>query len=154
MAGLKLREAEPSDLHTVAALFRSARETCLPFLPPLHTREEDLEFFRTKIFTEYELTAAELDGEIAGYSAVSPGWLEQLYVLPRFQGMGVGGQLLLRAKEGRASFQFWVFQKNINARRFYEKHDARLVRLTDGAGNEECEPDALYEWRAGAAQTI
>ena len=153
MAVPNLRKAEPSDLHALAGLFRLLRETCLPFLPQLHTPEEDVELFRKKIFPDYELTVAEMDGEIAGFSAVSPGWLEHLYVLPQFQGRGVGGQLLSRAKEGQASFQFWVFQKNINARRFYEKLGARLVRLTDGAENEEHEPDALYEWHASAAQT-
>ncbi len=86
MAGLRLREAEPSDLHTVAALFRSVRETCLPFLPRLHTPEEDVQFFRERVFPHFNLTIAEMNGEIAGYSAVLPGWLEQLYVLPQFQG--------------------------------------------------------------------
>jgi hypothetical protein len=33
------------------------------------------------------------------------------------------------------------------ARSFYERRGLRLVELTDGAGNEEREPDALYEWR-------
>ena len=40
-----------------------------------------------------------------------------------------------------------MFQKNEGARRFYERHGFRLVRLTDGDGNMEKEPDALYEWR-------
>lgn len=154
MAGLRLRKAEPSDLHTVAALFRSVRETCLPFLPRLHTPEEDVQFFRERVFPHFNLTIAEMNGEIAGYSAVSPGWLEQLYVLPQFQGRGIGAQLLTRAEGSQASFRFWVFQKNFRARRFYENHGARPVQLTDGAENEEREPDALYEWRAGAALTI
>ena len=31
-------------------------------------------------------------------------------------------------------------------RRFYERNGCRVVELTDGSGNEEREPDALYEW--------
>ena len=147
MAALKLRIADLSDLPAIAALFRSVRETCLPFLPQLDTREEDVEFFRERIFPHFNLTIAEMDGEIAGYSAVSAGWLEQLYVLTQFQRQGVGALLLARAKQEQRAFQFWVFQRNISARRFYEKQGARLVRLTDGGGNEEREPDALYEWR-------
>ena len=137
-------------MRALAGLFRLTRETSLPFLPQLHTREEDMKFFRDRVFPVFDLTVAELDGQIAGYSAVSPGWLEQLYVLPQFQGQGVGARLLARAKEGQPAFQFWVFQRNLNARRFYEHHGARLVRLTDGSENEEREPDALYEWRASA----
>jgi hypothetical protein len=46
--------------------------------------------------------------------------------------------------------ELWVFQRNEGARRFYERHGFELVRLTDGAGNMEREPDALYEWRPSA----
>lgn len=151
MKELKLRKAGLSDLPAIAALHRLVRETCLPFLPRLHTREEDLAFFRDKVFPGFDLTVAERDGMIAGYSAVAPGWLEQLYVLPQFHGQGVGSQLLARAKEGEDVFQLWVFQKNLKARRFYERHGIQLLRLTDGAENEEREPDALYEWRAARA---
>ncbi len=37
-------------------------------------------------------------------------------------------------------------QRNDGARRFYEKHGLHVVELTEGSGNEEREPDALYEW--------
>jgi len=42
--------------------------------------------------------------------------------------------------------RLWVFQKNLDARRFYERHEFRLERLTDGSSNMEREPDALYAW--------
>ena len=29
----------------------------------------------------------------------------------------------------------------------YERHGAVAIDFTDGAGNEERQPDALYEWR-------
>jgi len=44
-----------------------------------------------------------------------------------------------------AAVSFWVFQRNLAARRFYERHGSRLIEMTDGALNEEREPDALYE---------
>ena len=47
-------------------------------------------------------------------------------------------------------FQFWVFQENERARRFYEAHGAVAVELTDGSGNEERTPDVRYEWRPRA----
>jgi len=56
--------------------------------------------------------------------------------------------MLDEAKRLRPAFlQLWVFQLNEGARRFYERHGFRLVKLTDGAGNMERTPDALYEWR-------
>ena len=42
------------------------------------------------------------------------------------------------------------FQKNIAARRFYERNGFVVIEETDGAGNEEREPDVLYEWRKGS----
>ena len=40
----------------------------------------------------------------------------------------------------------WTFQRNLRARRFYEANGFVAVRETDGAGNEEKEPDVLYRW--------
>ena len=42
--------------------------------------------------------------------------------------------------------QLWTFQRNAQARRFYEARGFVVVEQTDGAGNEEKEPDARYLW--------
>jgi hypothetical protein len=47
-----------------------------------------------------------------------------------------------------------VFQRNEDARRFYERQGCVLVELTDGAGNEEREPDALYAWRPAGSDSL
>jgi len=43
--------------------------------------------------------------------------------------------------------KLWTFQRNTNARRFYEKHGFIADRMTDGMGNEEREPDMRYVWK-------
>ena len=81
-------------------------------------------------------------------ASLSNEMLDHFYVHPDAQGRGAGSALLDKAKERRPDgFTFWVFQQNENARRFYERRGCRLVRLTDGSGNEEKTPDALYEWK-------
>jgi len=40
----------------------------------------------------------------------------------------------------------WTFQKNTAARASYERHGFEAVDETDGAANEEREPDLLYTW--------
>jgi hypothetical protein len=50
-----------------------------------------------------------------------------------------------------ARLQLWTFQRNAQVRRFYESRGFVLVEETDGAGNEEREPDARYLWSRGGA---
>ena len=60
----------------------------------------------------------------------------------------MGTALLELAKERRPSgLRLQVFQQNVGARRLYERHGFKLVRLADGSGNQEGEPEAFYEWR-------
>jgi hypothetical protein len=45
--------------------------------------------------------------------------------------------------------RLWTFQRNRDARRFYERQGFTLVKETDGSANEEKEPDAMYLWQSG-----
>jgi GNAT superfamily N-acetyltransferase len=62
------------------------------------------------------------------------------------QGRGVGTELLDIAKGVCHRLQLWTFQRNAPARRFYEARGFMLIEETDGARNEEREPDARYLW--------
>ena len=146
-----LRRAIPEDADTLAAILRAAMRGAMPGLPELHTPEKDRWFLREVVLPNEEVWVAEVDERPVGFAALGSrdgeDYLQHIYVAPEHQGCGLGTQLLDRAKERRPSgFRLWVFQKNDGARRFYERHGLRLVELTDGIGNEEKEPDALYEW--------
>jgi ribosomal protein S18 acetylase RimI-like enzyme len=84
---------------------------------------------------------------LVGFCARRPGWIEHLYVDPGHQGRGLGCAFIAKAMEKHAELRLWVFQKNAAAIRFYEARGFRLAEQTDGSGNEEKEPDALYRWR-------
>ena len=73
-------------------------------------------------------------------------WIDQLYVLPRAQGRGIGTALLGVAQSSFARLHLWTFQRNARARSFYEARRFVLLEETDGTRNEEKEPDALYVW--------
>ena len=78
-------------------------------------------------------------------------WLTHLYVHPDEIGTGVGHALFEHVTTLRPDgFQFWVFQQNERARRFYEAHGAVAVEFTDGEDNEEQTPDVRYEWKPSA----
>jgi GNAT superfamily N-acetyltransferase len=79
---------------------------------------------------------------------LADGWVEQLYVDPEHTGAGIGSRLIELAKDrSPAGLQLWTFQANEGARRFYERHGFTVVELTDGAGNEEHQPDVRYAWK-------
>jgi GNAT superfamily N-acetyltransferase len=144
---MQLRLATVADADAIAAVF-TASFAGLTYLPRLHTADEDREYLRGVLVRGDEVWVAEDGGGIHGFAHLHEAVLEHLYVHPDAQGGGIGSQLMARLKERRPEgFELWVFQRNEGARRFYERHGMRLARVTDGAGNEEREPDALYEWR-------
>ena len=105
-----------------------------------------LKYFKEKVFVEDRLIVAEENGKIVGFCAFKEGWVNHLYVLPGYQERGIGRALLDKAKRAYPNLKLWVFQKNTNAREFYEKNGFVLKIMTDGSRNEEHEPDALYSW--------
>ena len=143
-----IRPATAADVDAIVAVFEPSFAT-LDFLPILHTHEEHLAFFGRAV-VEAEAYVHDRDG-IDGFAIIDGDVLGHLYVHPDAFGEGVGSALLDEAKRRRpAGLSFWVFQQNARARHFYERRGCVLVRLTDGAGNEERTPDALYEWRPGS----
>ena len=143
--GPHIRFATDRDAVAVARLFRFVRAECLPYLPTLHTPEEDAEYFST-LLRESAVLVAERCLEVVAFAADRGGWLEHLYVHPLHQRRGIGGALLARAMDSNRELRLWVFQRNVAAITFYERAGFRLVRVTDGSENEEREPDALYAW--------
>ncbi|HEY2750474.1 GNAT family N-acetyltransferase [Phenylobacterium sp.] len=142
-----LRRATADDAKAIATVHRTAMRISLAFLPELHTADEDLRFFSQKFLATNEVWVAETDGVVVGYIGFDDGWINHLYLLPEHQGQGLGPQLLALALSDGRRRKLWTFQRNTRARRFYEDRGFVLLELTDGSGNEEKTPDALYEWR-------
>jgi GNAT superfamily N-acetyltransferase len=140
-----IRRATPEDVPTIADVFERSFAT-LTFLPVLHTREERLAFFGGLLKT-HEVWVFEEAAALLAFCTISD-MLDHFYVDPAAFGTGVADALFEHVTTRRPDgFTFWVFQQNARARRFYERHGAVVLELTDGAGNEEKTPDALYEWR-------
>lgn len=142
-----IREATLTDLDPVVRLHHHVRQASLSYLPTLHTIEEGLVFF-SGIFESCTVLVAERGGAVIGYCAYRDGWIDHLYVHPEHQGQGIASIMLKRAMHANHKLRLWTFQRNARARSFYERYGFKLVRTTDGSGNEEREPDALYEWVA------
>src|SRR5450631_1157956 len=137
-----LRHLELGDMDAAARVLRTSFDAALPSLAGLHTPDEDRWFFRERLFKTCELWGAFDGGLMIGMVAFRNDWIDQLYVLPQAQGRGTGTKLLGVAQRSFDRLQLWTFQRNAPARRFYEARGFALVRETDGAANEEKEPDA------------
>ena len=142
-----LRPATLADAPALAVILRTCFRVSLPFLPELHTAEEDLAYMAARLATADPVWLAEADGEPVGFITFREGWIDHLYVHPDQQGRGVGPALLARALEDAEPRQLWTFQANARARRFYEARGFEAVELTDGSGNEEQTPDVRYRRR-------
>jgi ribosomal protein S18 acetylase RimI-like enzyme len=153
-----LRPARPEDADALAGILRAAMRGAMPWLPELHTPDDDRRFLQDVVLPEQEVWVAETGGVVTGFTGLGTRggveFMEHLYVAPEHQRRGIGTALMERAKTRRpAGFRLWVFQRNAGARDFYERHGFRLVELTDGSGNEEKEPDALYEWSGASTES-
>lgn len=143
---MKSRPARPGDAEAVADVFLAAKAG-MTYLPELHTEAQTRAWIRDLVLPGLEVWVAEADGRVVGFAALSEEFLEHIYVHPEAQGRGIGTTLLALSKKRRpGGLRLWVFQENAGARRLYERHGFELVELTDGHGNEEGEPDALYGW--------
>jgi GNAT superfamily N-acetyltransferase len=140
-----IRPGTPDDAPEVVRIFRDSRAEAMPWLPVLHTPEEDEAWFRVSLAGESYAFVEE--GRILGYALLRGDELHDLYVAPHAQGRGVGSTLFDRVREARpGGFTLWAFRDNMRARRFYETRGCRRIDSSDG-DNEEGLPDVLYEWR-------
>jgi len=140
-----IKRADEQCVEAVARLLRLVLRTSLPFLPQLHTPDEDIWFVRNVMFAQCEVWVAGAN-RVDGFIAFRDGWIDHLYVRPGQQRQGIGKALLGRATKAHASLRLWTFQKNTAAIGFYLAHGFCEIERTDGSRNEEREPDILFGW--------
>jgi GNAT superfamily N-acetyltransferase len=123
----------------------------LPGVRRPHSDDEVRRWVAEVLLPRHDVWVAEDDGAVVGVLALSDGRLEQLYLDPDRRGQGIGDRFVALAKERQPrGLQLWTFQVNEPARRFYLRHGFVEVERTDGAGNEEREPDVRLVWEPGS----
>jgi len=142
-----IRYATLNDARSISTIYQqSTQSTYQDFMSqaPIYSRLLDrLEpFWAQKLVIppakEQRLLVAEYEDRVAGFveigaatypeevAAESTGELHFLFVAPDFMGRGIGSRLLARATEllhedGYRQAILWVFSRNLQARRFYER---------------------------------
>lgn len=149
-AGQTLREATSADGPRVAEIFLTSRRVAMPWLAQPHTDDETRWWHLNVLIPRGTVVVAERDAEVVGFAEPVDGWLNALYVAPSVQGTGIGSALFEHSMVVQPSgFDLWVFQRNTRALDFYARYGCVEVRRTDGAQNQEREPDVLLRWSPG-----
>lgn len=144
-----LRPAVMADADDIARIMRASLRS-LPWMPMMHTPEEDRAFIGRHVLPRQQVTVAVAGEELAGFIAVDGERVEQLYLDPRRTGRGIGSSLLERATAAMPVVKLCCFQANERARRFYERHGFEAEAFGDGSANEEKLPDITYVRRRQA----
>ena len=144
------RRARAEDAAAAAEVWLASFAAALPTVKRAHSDDEVRDWMARVVVERLETWVADAGGEVVGLMTLHEGWIDQLYVRPDCQRRGLGRWFVELAKErSPGGLQLWCFQVNGPARRFYEANGFIAAELTDGAGNEEREPDIRYEWRPG-----
>lgn len=151
MSALTLRKALNDDAQKVAEVYIRTRRAATPYIPQyVHTDDEVREWISSMVIPMQDTWVAETeDRKIVAMMALDNGWVDQLYVKPEWNGLGIGSSMIEVGKDRYPNgLQLWTFESNIGARRFYERHGFVEVERTDGRTNEEQAPDIRYLWTA------
>lgn len=148
-----MRAVTAADAERVAEIFLTSRRGAMPWLARPHTDDETRWWHANVLVPRGTVVVAETAGVVVGFAEPTGGWLNALYVAPSAQGMGVGSALFEHSRALQPQgFDLWVFQRNVRALDFYARYDCVEVRRTDGADNEEREPDVLLRWRPARSE--
>jgi GNAT superfamily N-acetyltransferase len=144
-----IRSATLADGQSIASLHMASwRNTYRGILPDTYLdgpiAEERASFWQARLASpgadRRHVLVLEGEGELVGFVCVlldqEPQWgacLDNLHVLPRLKGHGLGKQLFSSAaqwvvsKEPGWPMHLWVFEANYGARRFYEALGGEVV---------------------------
>jgi GNAT superfamily N-acetyltransferase len=132
----------------VAEVWLRSFDAALPTVRRAHPDDQVARWIADVLLPTHDVWVADADGTVVGVLALSQGRVDQLYLAPDWRGRGLGDRFVALAKQRQPrGLQLWTFQVNEPAQRFYRRHGFVEVERTDGAGNEEREPEVRFAWR-------
>lgn len=138
-----IRPAQESDASAMADVLSDWIDAT-PWMPRLHSHDEDLGFCRFLVKTTEVFVADPQNG--FGFLARKGDAVDALYLSPDLRRQGWGTALIDAIKHDRRRLTLWTFQTNKPAIAFYEAQNFHITDLTDGSRNAEKLPDCLMTW--------
>ncbi len=144
---VNIRPARTQDLAACAGILNSWIDET-DWMPRVHSAEDVVRHYREVVYRDRKILVVAAEERVVAMMALANDQtVTALYVKQGFRDQGVGHLLVEAAKREYPDYlQLWTFQKNISARRFYEREGFVEINRTDG-DNEENLPDVLMEWR-------
>ena len=149
---MKVRPARPEDVPALAGIAaRSYGQAFAAILDAAALQSRDSAYF-IALFTEKRLwlPVAESEGEAVGFSLVTDGHVDMLFIDPDRAGRG-GGTALLRAARAEGATSLECFRDNRAARDFYERRDWTAVESYEREFAGALRAFVLYRPRAEQA---
>lgn len=141
---INLRDARPEDAPALAAIL-GAWVADTPWMPKLHSPEQDLGFIRHLIATkEVRMSDAPAEGFLARDGAK----ISQLQVAQVARRRGIGQALVMEAQARTHYLSLWTHQANVTAIAFWQAMGFKETARTDGRDSEENLPDIRFDWIA------
>ena len=142
-----IRAGRPADAAAMGAILSDWIDAT-PWMPRLHTRDEDAGFC-AGLIARARVLILELAGGVSGFLARDGAEIPAFYLAAPARGRGHGAALLGAAKaQSGGRLGLWTFQANDAAIRFYLRHGFRETARTDGQDNDEHLPDIRLDWSA------
>jgi ribosomal protein S18 acetylase RimI-like enzyme len=124
MVAVVMRPLNAGDIDAISRIHAESCRIAYRFMNWDYSLEEVRQWYQEERFPQWDWGAvSEQNGEVLGFIAMSRGHIDQLFVRPERQRIGVGTSLLEAAlARGIRPATLHVFEPNLPARRLYARH--------------------------------
>ncbi|NDI34432.1 GNAT family N-acetyltransferase [Chengkuizengella sediminis] len=127
-------------------LWFAAHCDAYPYIYPKYRYQEFMHYFEEVILKENKIYLALMEQKVTGFIAFNNPVITQLFISLNHQKSGLGTKLLQYIQSISSGYlELYTFQRNLNARAFYKKHQFKETEfgLSEAENNE---PDVKLAW--------
>ncbi len=166
LVSIDIRQALKEDAKAIASVHLASWKSTYQGIIPSPVLEQMLsrrgrEWWQKAIVQKTYILVLEFNGLIVGYATLGAnrsltlpfeGEIFELYLLPHYQGVGLGSRLFKKVKEilsdyGLHQFVAWILKENEPARCFYEKMGGVIVSTSFENFGDHKLIKLAYSWR-------
>jgi putative acetyltransferase len=133
-----IRKYSENDIEAVLDIWLNASMKAHDFVSPEFWTSQ-VESMRNMYIPASETYVYEKESEVVGFYALHENSLAAIFVAPKFQGQGIGKQLLNHAKAQRTTLTLSVYKENQASYEFYLSQGFQVVseQLDEHTGHPE-----------------